>query len=183
MAEWYGVAAEKTEEMARIGVRKYDQLTISRTIERALTDLGAHVYGALRLGQTDFAQDPKVALAVAKLRDLEEQLARKEREIAEIRASYRPQAAEPGGTSAKSAAKAAPPAAGPPEPEAYLLAPGAAAPAADGDRSGDRAADAGMADEVDPGARRTPPVLDAWEDELSLWDEAGSDESEGEEQT
>jgi len=174
MAEWYGVAAEKTEEMARIGVRKYDQLTISRTLERAYAELGAHVCGALQIGQTDFGQDPKVAVAVARIRDLEEQLARKEREIAEIRGTYHPGA--------------------PPEPAPRALTPGAAAGALDEPEGiaivpvpppEEPAASSAPEAEIDPclvpdeeeafpSGRR--PVLDAWEEELSRWDEPGADE-------
>ena len=88
MLEWYSVAAEKTEEMARIGVRRYDKYGLSREIERELAELGSHVYASLNAGRVEIAGDQVAQAAVARIRALEEQLAEKEREIAEIRADY-----------------------------------------------------------------------------------------------
>jgi hypothetical protein len=58
MSDCYAVAADKTEEMARIGVRKYDKFTISRDIERAFTDLGSHVFASVREGRDSVRSAP-----------------------------------------------------------------------------------------------------------------------------
>jgi hypothetical protein len=176
MAEWYGVAAEKTEEMARIGVRKYDQLTISRTMDRAFSELGAHVYGALRLGQTDFGQDAKVTQAVARIRDLEEQLARKESEIAEIRGAYHPESAPPAQANRQQPLPGSPNGALD-EPEGIALIPLDAVPeGGTGGPESDEVHPSLLPDDVSSELKGRPPVLDAWEEELSRWDEPGPDD-------
>jgi len=103
MVEWYGVAADKTGEVARIGVRKYDQFAISREIERAFQELGGHVYGALGAGRTDLAGDGQVQTLCERIRTLEQQLADKEREIQAIRDAGR---VRPGAAAAADAATA-----------------------------------------------------------------------------
>jgi hypothetical protein len=140
--------------------------------------LGSHVYGALQLGQTDFGQDPKVALAVARIRDLEEQLARKEREIAEIRSAHHPESAPT--QAARPQPPAGAPAGAPDEPEGIAVASGEAV--------AENAVAGPESDEVDPclvpeaeeeedtAHLGHPPLLDAWEEELSRWDEPGADE-------
>ncbi len=193
VVEWYGVAAEKTEEMARVGVRKYDKLTISRTIERCFMELGAQVYGSLRAGQPDLAQDPKVAALIARIGDLEEQLARKEREIADIRASYRPPVLQPEGGRAPAAGEAGSVAAGEARGEDRAPTPSALPPVEpvpdheDPSAAGPFDDDAEFLEETSArGASRRPPVVDAWEDELSVWDEpigeadAGGEQAEDE---
>lgn len=174
MLEWYGTAAERTEEMARIGVRKYDKLTLSRTLERTLMQLGRHAYGALRDGRTDFAGDPEVREAVGRIRDLEEQLAVKEQEIAEIRAAAQARGAgAPGaGMAGAGAVRGRADAGGPPgRGDAHSQpSPDAAAPAA-GDET-----DAGLELDFEPGpAPGGDMVLDAWEDELAGWEAAPED--------
>lgn len=164
MLEWCGTAAEKTEEMARIGVRKYDKLTLSRTLERTLMQLGRHAYGALRDGRTDFAGDPEVREAVGRIRDLEDQLALKEQEIAEIRAAAqaRGAAAAGGGPGLARAGAGGPSGASDPlrQPSADAVAPGA-----------DEEAEAGPEFDFGPGpAPGGEMVLDAWEDELAGWE-------------
>lgn len=169
MVEWCGTAAEKTEEMARIGVRKYDKLTLSRSLERALMQLGRYAYGALRDGRPDFAGDPEVREAVSRIRDLEEQLALKEQEIAEIRAAAQARGAgATGAGTVRSRAGADGSSAGSDalhQPPADATAPTA----------GDEA-DAGTDLDFEP----TPApggemVLDAWEDELAGWEAAPED--------
>ncbi|MHB8079022.1 MAG: hypothetical protein ACYDIE_07190 [Candidatus Krumholzibacteriia bacterium] len=162
MSEWYAVAADKTEEMARIGVRKYDKFTISRDIERVFTDLGSHVYAAVREGRTDFTHDVTVHDAVERLRALELQLAQKEREIAAIRGVARPRPQAGGGSGVAAVTPTGRGAAG--GPELPVASPGAPA--------------AGEPDEVEIEASLDPrgggaddPRVDAWDDEIALWNE------------
>lgn len=155
MSEWYAVAADKTEEMARIGVRKYDKFTISRDIERVFTDLGSHVYAAVREGRTDFAHDATVHGAVERLRALELQLEQKEREIAAIRSVARPRPIVGG--------------------EAGPLPPGSGGRATGG-REVAAEPVGPEADEIeaslDPrGGGAGEPDSGPWDDEIALWNE------------
>lgn len=162
MSDWYAVAADKTEEMARIGVRKYDKFTISRDIERAFTDLGSHVYASVREGRTDFAHDVAVHDAVERLRTLELQLEQKEREIAVIRGVARPGPHLGGGNGAPAT----------PTPGSGA-AVGADLPAGAGAAPPNSAPDdAEIEASLDPrravgsGAESGP-----WDDEIALWSE------------
>ena len=50
LVEWYSAAADKTEELAKIGVRRYDKFGISREIERQFTELGGLIYAVVIYG-------------------------------------------------------------------------------------------------------------------------------------
>ncbi len=89
LVEWYTVAAEKTEELAKIGVRRYDKFGISRDIERQFTELGSFVYNAIAGGGQNFLQDPTLLAIVERIKGLEEDLHKKEEEIDEIRRLHR----------------------------------------------------------------------------------------------
>jgi hypothetical protein len=162
MSDWYAVAADKTEEMARIGVRKYDKFTISRDIERTFTDLGSHVYASVREGRSDFAHDVAVHDAVERLRTLELQLEQKEREIAAIRGVARPGPLVGGGSGAP-----ATPAAG-----------SGAVANADLPACAGGAPQPGEPDEAEIEASLDPrrgagngPESGPWDDEIALWSE------------
>ena len=86
LTEWYGVAADKTGELAKVGVRRYDIFGLSRDIERQFSEIGSLVYGALEEGRTDVLEDPLLLALVDKVRELEGELQAKEREIADIKA-------------------------------------------------------------------------------------------------
>ena len=162
MSDWYAVTANKTEEMARIGVRKYDKFTISRDIERAFTDLGSHVYSSVREGLTDFAHDVAVHDAVERLRTLELQLEQKEREIASIRGVARPGPHVGGG----SGAPAAPPAGPGVVADADLPARAGGAP-----QTGEPD-DAEIEASLDPlGNSGSGAESGPWDDEIALWSE------------
>jgi len=87
MTEWYAIAADKTGEMARVGVRKYDQFALAREMERSFQDLGRHVVALIRAGAPEIAADERVLALCERIRILEDQLAQKEREIQAIRAA------------------------------------------------------------------------------------------------
>jgi hypothetical protein len=85
MGDWYTVAAEKTNELAKVGVRRYDIFGISRDIERQFSEMGNRVYVALGEGRTDFADDLILQGLVERVRTLEAELKAKQDEIEEIR--------------------------------------------------------------------------------------------------
>ena len=92
LVEWYTVASDKTGELAKVGVRKYDKFGISRDVERQFSELGSFVYNALDEGREDFLQDPTLLAIVERVKVLEEELRRKEEEISTIRSEYRDRA-------------------------------------------------------------------------------------------
>ncbi|MFH1843627.1 MAG: hypothetical protein ABIF77_10530 [bacterium] len=89
LIEWYGVASDKTEELAKIGVRRYDKLGISRDIERQFAELGSFVYTAINEGREDFANDATLLGIIERIKVLEYDLQQKEAEIENIRATSR----------------------------------------------------------------------------------------------
>ncbi len=169
MSDWYAVAADKTEEMARIGVRKYDKFTISRDIERAFTDLGSHVYSSVREGLTDFAHDVAVHDAVERLRTLELQLDQKEREIAVIRGVARPGPHVGGGSGASAAGPGA-------VTNADLPAGAGGAPQTGEPDDAEIEASLDPLGGVGSGAESGP-----WDDEIALWSEPLNLDEESEE--
>lgn len=93
LIEWYTIAADKTEELAKIGVRRYDKFGISRDIERQFTELGSLVFNAVREGREEFAGDATVLAIVERIKVLEDDLKHKEEEIEEIRTTHQQKAA------------------------------------------------------------------------------------------
>ncbi len=85
LTEWYGVAADKTGDLAKVGVRRYDIFGLSRDIERQFSEIGSLVYNALGEGRSDILEDPVLMSLVDKVRDLEQDLQGKEQEISEIK--------------------------------------------------------------------------------------------------
>jgi len=92
----YGTAAEKTNELAKVGSRRYDIFGLSREIERQFSEIGSHVYNALQEGRSDLAEDEVLQGLVAQVRKLEEELAAKKAEIEAIRAEAKAAAAAGG---------------------------------------------------------------------------------------
>jgi hypothetical protein len=89
LIEWYGVAADKTEEMAKIGVRRYDRFGISRDIERQFTELGSIVYNGITEGREGILEQESLQTILGRIRELEVELKHKEEEIEKIRAEVR----------------------------------------------------------------------------------------------
>lgn len=85
LVSWYDTAAEKTNELAKVGSRKYDIFGLSRDIERQFSEMGSLVYNALREGRTDLEEDPVLLGLVDQVRELELRLDEKKQEIEEIR--------------------------------------------------------------------------------------------------
>jgi hypothetical protein len=88
LSEWYTVAADKTSEVAKIQARRYDKFGLSRDVERQFSELGSLVYNALQDGRGDVLDDPALTALVERIRGLEEDLRRKDEEIARIRREH-----------------------------------------------------------------------------------------------
>ena len=96
----YGTAAEKTNELAKVGSRRYDIFGLSREIERQFSEIGSHVYTAAQEGRTDLTGDAVLEGLVAQVRKLEKDLEAKKREIETIKAEAKAAAAAGGAAAA-----------------------------------------------------------------------------------
>ena len=87
LVEWYDVAYDKTDELARVGKKRIEMAGINRTIEKHLSELGGRVYELIegQRNQTGIAQDEKVAALIEDIKRFEEQLHQKEKEIERIK--------------------------------------------------------------------------------------------------
>jgi len=99
LIEWYEVASDKTEEVARVGRRKIEMTGINRSIEKRMVELGGRVYDLIsveghRGNRT--ADDEKVRKLVDEIGRLEKELGIKEEEIRDIREKEREEEAEEG---------------------------------------------------------------------------------------
>lgn len=85
--EFYSKAAERTEEMARVGVKQYDRFALTREIQRQFELLGRHVYTRLQADpEAPVGRDAEVARGMEQIRALETERDTREAEIREIRA-------------------------------------------------------------------------------------------------
>lgn len=89
IVELYEVTSDKTSEIAKVGSRRWDKFGISRDIERQFSELGSLVYSGLQEGRSDVLQDEAVAVLMARIGALEEELKKKEAEIARIHEEHR----------------------------------------------------------------------------------------------
>jgi hypothetical protein len=88
LQEFYQAAAGKTDELARVGARRIDLLTLKRQMSREAVALGSRVYEMIeKEGRTDVAADPEIARRIGAVKVLEQEIARRELEIEEIRAA------------------------------------------------------------------------------------------------
>ena len=85
LVEWYGVAADKTGVAAKVGARKYDIFGLSRDIERQFSEMGDIVYKGIVSDRSDILEDTVLLELVARVRELEKELAIKQSEIEEIK--------------------------------------------------------------------------------------------------
>ncbi len=83
--ELYSVAADKTGEAAKVGLRRYDKMGINWDVKRLMTELGGLVYHAVSEGRDDILEDPAVTGIVEQIKGLEAELQQKEQEITEIK--------------------------------------------------------------------------------------------------
>ncbi len=98
LREWYALAADRTGEVAKISIRRYDKFGLSREIERQFAELGSLVYHAIEEGRRDGLDDPAVRTLVTRIKDLAGDLETKDREIEEIRRQRQSKQAETGST-------------------------------------------------------------------------------------
>ncbi len=107
VVELYAVTSEKTTEIAKVSSRRWDKFGISRDIERQFGELGNLVYTGLQEGRDNILEDEAVAVLMARIGSLEQELKLKEEEIARIHKEHRERkAAEAaaGGTAAHGSA-------------------------------------------------------------------------------
>ncbi len=88
LVEIYSVAADKTEEVAKVGIRRYDRMGINWDIKRQFTELGGMVYQAIAEERSDILDDPAVTAIIERIKGLEVELAAKENEIADIKKTH-----------------------------------------------------------------------------------------------
>ena len=87
LVEWYDVAYDKTDELARIGKKKIEIAGLNRTIEKQLSELGGRVYDMILMQDrgSEVAGDEVVVKLIEGIKALEKQLKGKEEEIQKIR--------------------------------------------------------------------------------------------------
>ena len=74
MVDWYDAASDKTGEMARVGLRRYDIFGISRDIERHFSEIGSIVFTAVKEDQPDVMSNEKLLELVERVKILEADL-------------------------------------------------------------------------------------------------------------
>ena len=90
VTEFYTSAAEKTDELAKVGVRKFDMVGVRRNIAHEMADLGGRVYHMIvEEKNEDIEQDPKVKQHIDSVKRLEVFLKEKEQEIENIKTAAR----------------------------------------------------------------------------------------------
>ena len=90
VTEFYTSAAEKTDELAKVGVRKLDIVGVRRNIGHEMADLGGRVYHMIiEEKKDDVSQDPEVKHHIDSIKRLEVFLKEKEQEIESIKKAAR----------------------------------------------------------------------------------------------
>jgi hypothetical protein len=89
MLDWYDAASDKTGELARVGLRRYDIFGISRDIERHFSEIGSIVFTAVKEDQPDVMSNEKLLELVERVKVLEADLASKQDEIETIKQERR----------------------------------------------------------------------------------------------
>jgi ubiquinone biosynthesis protein UbiJ len=99
--EVYSSAAERTDELAKVGVRRFDIVGIRRNIAHEMADLGGRVHHMLTEEKnTDVAGDAEVAKHLKSIDMLRRLLSEKEKEIETIKTTAREKRASSTGTGA-----------------------------------------------------------------------------------
>ncbi|KPJ60086.1 MAG: hypothetical protein AMJ46_08230 [Latescibacteria bacterium DG_63] len=90
VSEFYASAAERTDELAKVGVRKFDIVGIRRNIGHEMAELGGRVYHMIvEEKNKDVADDSDVKKSVKSIKRLAALLKDKEDEIEEIQKTAR----------------------------------------------------------------------------------------------
>ena len=86
LEDFYQTAADKTDELARVGARRIDVMSLRRQFSREMLSLGSRVYEMLtKENAGNVAEDPEVRRRLEAAKSLEEEISRRETEISEIR--------------------------------------------------------------------------------------------------
>lgn len=86
LQDFYQTAADRTDELARVGARRIDVLSLRRQLSREMIALGSRVYEMIhKEGTANVSEDPEVGRRIAAANDLEQEIVRRENEIDEIR--------------------------------------------------------------------------------------------------
>lgn len=86
LKEGFLTAAEKTEELAKVGKGKIDLMAIRRKIGRAFAELGGKVYHLVTEEKTTaIAGNKELKALIDQVKTLEKQLEEKEEEIKRVR--------------------------------------------------------------------------------------------------
>ncbi len=87
LVEWYDVAYEKTDELARVGKKKIEIAGVNRAIEKQLSELGGKVYDIMDSKKKNIVirEDKRVIELIKEIKKLEKQLHQKEKEIEAIK--------------------------------------------------------------------------------------------------
>lgn len=84
--EIYATASERTVEGVNVGVKRLDLAALRRDLSREFAGLGGRTYQLLQKNEGDsIPSDPVVLRHLVRLRELEEKLEEREREIHVIR--------------------------------------------------------------------------------------------------
>lgn len=124
LREWYALAADRTGEVAKISIRRYDKFGLSREIERQFAELGSVTYHAIEEGRCAGLDDPAVRALVTRIKDLAGDLETKDREIEEFRRQRQVKQAASAPSRESDSTAALAPGVG----DAAILAPGGPAP-------------------------------------------------------
>jgi hypothetical protein len=88
LQDFYQVAAEKTDELARVSARRIDVLSLRRQLSQEMVALGSRVYEMIEKEKTNLvSEDPEVLRRIETARRLEQEIAESESEIEEIRSA------------------------------------------------------------------------------------------------
>ena len=80
------VAAEKTEEVTKLGKAKIDILTTKRKISKAFSELGGVTYDSIKAGKTDeLLEADDVKALITQLKELEAELDIREETFDELK--------------------------------------------------------------------------------------------------
>ena len=90
VSEFYSSAAEMTDEIAKVGVRKFDIVGIRGNIGHEMAELGGRVYHMIvEEKNKDVADDSDVKKHIKSIKRLEAFLEEKEKEIEKIKKAAR----------------------------------------------------------------------------------------------
>ncbi len=82
LIEIFETGREKAEEYSKKGKEKWEIYTLKREIAKEFTQLGGLVYSLLvEKGTTRIAGDPEVKEKIAKIKELEEDLRKREKSV------------------------------------------------------------------------------------------------------